>query len=123
MIAAYVLVSPNHVKSCMDIIIIFAFISPDFEWFLIIHLGNNEVEISLPDLLKFVTGAFTIPPLGLGDPIEIIFLHGCKEGCRCRPTVPTCLLQLSLPVHINTFDLMKEILVSAVKDGRGFWNP
>ncbi|CAB3987907.1 G2 M phase-specific E3 ubiquitin- ligase-like [Paramuricea clavata] len=93
----------------------------DFVEFLF-HAGPSEVDLSLSDLLKFVTGSFSIPPLGLGDQIEICFVHGCDKGCRCRPTASTCLLKLCLPVHLNSFDCMKDLLISSIQEGRGFGN-
>ena len=87
---------------------------------MLLFIGPGDIDMSLPDLLKFITGSFTIPPLGFGDPIEICFIHGCSDGCKCRPTASTCLLKLWLPVHIKSFDLMKEFMVSAIQEGRGF---
>ena len=65
--------------------------------------------------------------LGLPNDISIIFVHGCKptrldpsspyRECGCLPTVSTCDLQLSLPVHIKAEEGMKNTLTVAVKDG------
>ena len=76
--------------------------------------------MKLKDLMRFITGSFQLPPLGLPEPIEVKFIHGCANGCRCRPSVSTCKLILKIPVHISTFESMEEILTSAMLEGFGF---
>ena len=52
--------------------------------------------------------------------IEVKFVHGCADGCKCRPTVSTCKLVLKIPVHASTFANMKEMMTSAMLEGFGF---
>ena len=85
-------------------------------------LGVEEHNLSLRHLLRFVTGCYSLPPLGLPDCIKVKFLHGCRNGCKCRPTVSTCQLFIRLPVHAATFQEMKELVVSALLEGFGFGN-
>lgn len=81
----------------------------------------NSFEMKeLKCLLQWATGSPSIPPLGLPRKVKITFLGGCNPACRCRPTASTCDLQLSLPLHLDTFEEMKDILLSALKDSEGF---
>ena len=84
---------------------------------------NLAVEgLITADILKWMTGSDAVPPLGFPKQFEMQFTHGCNELCKCRPTVSTCDMSVKMPVHINTFEYMKEILYSAVKDSHGFGN-
>ena len=69
-----------------------------------------------------MTGSEEIPPLGFQKSFEMHFVHSCKDGCRCRPTVSTCDMSINMPVHVKDLELMKEIIYSAVKDSHGFGN-
>ena len=83
-------------------------------------LGIEEHNLKLKDLMRFITGSFQLPPLGLPKPIEVKFIHGCADSCRCRSSVSTCKLVLKLPVHISTFATMEEMMKSAMLEGLGF---
>ena len=83
-------------------------------------LGIEEHNLRLRDLMRFITGSFQLPPLGLPGAIEVKFIHGCADGCKCRPTVSTCKLVLKIPVHASTFANMKEMMTSAMLEGFGF---
>lgn len=72
--------------------------------------------MSVEQILKWLTGAKRVPPLGFPKKIQCRFLHGCQSGCKCRPTTSTCDLVITLPVHLNTEDNMKEIMESALID-------
>ena len=72
--------------------------------------------MSVQHILKWLTGAKNIPPLGFSKKIQCQFLHGCPAGCKCKPTTSTCDLALTLPVYLNTEDDMKEIMYSALID-------
>ncbi len=77
----------------------------------------------MAELLKWITGASTIPPLGLPRKIQITFLHGCNSACKCRPTVSTCQLlrvKVHLPVHVTDDEEMLLLMTSALKDCVGF---
>jgi hypothetical protein len=77
-----------------------------------VEIPNLNVE----NVLQWLTGAKKFPPLGFPKKINCQFLHGCKPGCKCRPTTSTCDLVITLPVHLNTEGNMKEIMHSALID-------
>ena len=73
-------------------------------------LFHAEIEdLQLTDFLKWLTGASQLPPLGFLKKYGIKFVHGCKDECKCRPTVSTCDLSINIPVHINDEYIMKEM--------------
>ena len=72
------------------------------------------------DLIKWMTGASQIPPLGFPKKFTVEFVHGCTAGCCCRPTASTCDITIKLPVHINTEQNMEDMITSAVKESL-FW--
>ncbi|XP_031565225.1 G2/M phase-specific E3 ubiquitin-protein ligase-like [Actinia tenebrosa] len=84
--------------------------------------GMSKYEVSLADVLKFITGCTQVPPLGFSKKIAITFVHGCESGCKCRPTASTCALELRLPIHIKSFDDMVSCGVSMLKECFGFGN-
>jgi hypothetical protein len=86
------------------------------------HLYVEIEGLETDEVLKWMTGSSEVPPLGFPKKFEIKFLHGCIACCKCRPTVSTCDLSITMPVHINKFEEMKEMLHSAVKDSHGFGN-
>lgn len=71
---------------------------------------------------KWFTGAGHSPPLGFPKKFGIQFVHGCQDGCKCRPTVSTCDITIKIPVHINSEQIMKDMLYSAIGDSYGFGN-
>lgn len=84
------------------------------------YVGVEGLETR--DVLKWMTGSGEVPPLGFPKKFEVKFLHGCSTCCKCRPTVSTSDLSVTIPVHINKLDEMEEMLHSAVKDSHGFGN-
>ena len=74
----------------------------------------------MSQLLQWLTGSDSIPPLGLPKKISISFVHGCPQGCQCRPTASTCDLLMKIPVHMKSEEDMKVLIMSAVKDSYGF---
>jgi hypothetical protein len=78
--------------------------------------------LTMKDFIKWMTGSKTMPPLGFPKKFTVQFVHGCEEGCHCRPTVSTCDTTLNIPVHINSEEDMVCIVKSAVKDCSGFGN-
>ena len=72
------------------------------------------------DILKWITGAKSVPPLGFGKKINCQFLHGCPSGCQCRPKTSICDLVFTLPVHMSIEESMTEIMKSAIIDGGDF---
>ena len=71
-------------------------------------------------LFKWAVRSASIPPLGLPKRITIQFLYGCDKDCRCRPTTSTCDLVITIPVHVDNENDMKEIMASAIVDCDGF---
>ena len=82
-------------------------------------------DLSVENVLKWLTGTKRVPPLAFSKKIQCKFLHGCPAGCRCRPTTSTCDLSITLPVHLDTEENMKEIMISALVDWtiRAYSNP
>ena len=77
---------------------------------------GEQVKMTVERVYKIVTGCTTIPPLGLPEQISIAFKH----SCNCLPTTSTCALEITLPTHIQSFEKMKEAMISALIDGQGF---
>ena len=49
--------------------------------------------VSLPSLLRFITGVSTVPPLGLPSKIQISYLNGAtalleSHACFCKVSLP-----------------------------------
>ena len=65
-----------------------------WNFFCILHL--LEADILFEDIVIFITGARVVPPLGIPKKITVSFIHECPTGCRCKLTVSTCALKLSL---------------------------
>jgi hypothetical protein len=76
--------------------------------------------MQMEHFLKWLTGSKSIPPLGFPKMFAVKFVHGCDEGCKCRPTVSTCDVVLKLPVHITSLEEMSLMVESAVKESSGF---
>ena len=80
----------------------------------------DQPSISLKNIMKFLTGSFSIPILGLPSQLRVEFVHGCPQSCRCKPSVSTCDLTLKIAVHYSTVDCMVEVLKEALTLCRGF---
>jgi len=80
----------------------------------------EERGVSFPAVMKFLTGAKTVPPLGMPKNIQINFKHGCNAECKCKLYVSTCALSLTLPCHYKTKDEMVDVIVDSVRLSRGF---
>lgn len=76
----------------------------------------------LTKLFKFITGATTVPPLGLPKGITVKFKHGCPAECKCRPTISTCDISITFPVHYSGPEEFKKYLEFAMVEGVGFGN-
>lgn len=57
---------------------------------------EKQVDVSIQDVLVFITGADEVPPLGLPKLIDIYF-YNYDDQCKRRPFVSTCALTLHLP--------------------------
>jgi hypothetical protein len=77
-------------------------------------------ELKMDHFVKWLTGSKSIPPLGFPKKFAIKFVHGCNEGCRCRPTTSACDIVLKLPVHITSAEDMGLMIESVVKESVGF---
>jgi hypothetical protein len=75
------------------------------------YLDNEEILISLEDILSFFTGSDRQPPCGFPYPAELYFNH---DGVL--PTSSTCALTLTLPTkHHNDPTLFRENMILALK--------
>ena len=63
---------------------------------------DEELTMSLEDVLQFVTDTTYVPPLGFDNTPEIEF---CNDPL---PSTSTCLLKLYLPLTDNRTDLKKK---------------
>ena len=79
-------------------------------------------DVLLKDIMQFISGSPSVPPLGLpsNGKILILFKHGCSNSCSCKPNVSTCSLSMTIPVHYDSLESMREALVDAVKMSLGF---
>ncbi|XP_031572500.1 uncharacterized protein LOC116306564 [Actinia tenebrosa] len=82
--------------------------------------GMSKYEVSLTDVLKFITGCSQVPPLGFSKKISVSFIGDCTPGCQCRPTASTCSLHLRLPTHLQSYEDMTEAGISMLKECFGF---
>ena len=87
---------------------------------IILLVFKIDSDVSIPSLLKWLTGSRDVPPLGFPKKFSLDFVHGCSDGCRCRPTVSTCDILLKLPAHIKSSMEMKNMMMSALNDSYGF---
>lgn len=83
-------------------------------------LTSGIEGVTLMDLVKWMTGSSQIPPLGFPKKFTVEFVHGCLQGCCCRPTASTCDITIKLPVHIDNEKTMEDMIASAVQDSYGF---
>ena len=84
----------------------------------LLNVEELTSTVTLGDLLMFVTGADSIPPLGFQHPITIEFYD--MESARHYPTASTCELQLWLPRGIQDPVLLQELMEDAVLGAHGF---
>ena len=73
--------------------------------------------------MKFLAGSSTVPPSGLANKLAVIFKHWCTNlprTCLCKPSVSTCSLTLTVPVHCPTMLSMKKALEDTVKLSQRF---
>ena len=67
----------------------------------LLNLDKNEV--TLEDILKFITGCPTIPVIGFERKILVKFEHDCPDNCNCYPVASTCSLEITLPCHCKDY--------------------
>lgn len=84
---------------------------------------NGNTNCSIADVLKFVSGADRIPPLGFGKTPKVEFLplrdrFGFPQKFA---TASTCDIILRLPTyHGERYDLFRESMIMSLKDNDGF---
>ena len=79
---------------------------------------SGECEMKLSDIMTFLTGSRTVPPSGLVNKLTVVFKQWCTnlpKTCLCKPSMSTCSLTLTLPVHYPTMFSMKKALEDAIK--------
>lgn len=82
-------------------------------------LEDNEVEdLSLQDLLIFVTGADSIPPLGFDNLITIDF-YDPQDQVKRLPWSSTCSLSLYLPRAFEDTQEFNNLMTMALINGVG----
>ena len=87
------------------------------------RIGISEApNLKLKDVLKFMAGCETIPPMGFPCDLNVHFRHGCPDNCQCRPTASTCALVLILPNHSCSSKEIGDLLISCLIDCCGFGN-
>ena len=75
----------------------------------------GEKVVTVPDVLRFITGSSAIPPGGFGTRIVVKFTH--DQG---YVRVSTCALQVHLPLHHRTLSSFTEMMVEAIISSPGF---
>lgn len=80
----------------------------------------EESKYQINDICQFITGSWTLPIHGFENKIIVQFLHSCKEKCGCLPTVSTCALTITLPIHIENIDKMIKIMDTAITESPFF---
>ncbi|XP_016376062.1 G2/M phase-specific E3 ubiquitin-protein ligase-like [Sinocyclocheilus rhinocerous] len=89
-----------------------------WEWWLM-SIENNELDVTLEDILIFVTGADSVPTLGFPHNCEIQFYDQEPESQRV-PYSSTCALILYLPRSITEEVVFKDFMQMAIKGSVGF---
>ena len=92
-----------------------------FELFLQ-DLQDGEItdsELTLEDLLIFITGSDHIPPLGFKQPIKIYF-YDFYGNVKRRPWASTCALTLNLPRGVEDPEEFKSFMKQSLLDCHGF---
>lgn len=83
------------------------------------EVNSEELHVTFKDLLKFITGADAIPPLGFTHPLNIYFFDQDKEGTRL-PYASTCALNLSLPRGHDNPESFEELMSNSLFNSYGF---
>ena len=74
-----------------------------------------DQTVTVPDVLRFITGSAAIPPGGFGKKIDIKFTH--EQG---YVRVSTCALEVHVPLHYQTLATFTEMMVEAIISSPGF---
>ncbi len=87
-----------------------------------VAVEDDMVQVQLPDLLQFMSGADSIPPLGFGTDLTIIF-YDQEEGKTRLPYTSTCALQLALPRGHEDESTFSKLLTKSIFESGGFEKP
>ena len=82
------------------------------------HVVNEMTLEHKKALLSFVTGSDRVPLKGLAKLTFIVQQHG-RESLDRLPTALTCFNRLLLPPY-ETREILKERLIVAIENGKGF---
>jgi len=75
-------------------------------------------KVRMEDLLQFVTGADSIPPLGFAGNLTIDFYT--MTSVRHYPTASTCDRRLWLPRGVEDPDTLQRMMEEAILGSHGF---
>jgi len=82
----------------------------------IYFLEEKTSCVSIPALLRFITGLSTIPPLGLAMPIRICFID------EIYPKAQACFSKLLLPTSYESQESFNMAFKKALEFGTGYGN-
>ena len=80
-------------------------------------IGSSNDPITPAQILAFVTGATTIPPMGFPQPITVKFID---DRTKKLPTASTCALKLRLPLSLSNYADFKKWMDMALLNTVGF---
>ncbi|XP_071821218.1 uncharacterized protein [Apostichopus japonicus] len=80
---------------------------------------DESVVVGMHHILRFCTGADSIPPIGFEKQIDISF-YTPVEGIKPYPTSSTCGLELHLPRGITDADKFARLMTEAILCSPGF---
>lgn len=91
-----------------------------FDYFkeFIAYLEGEGTDLSLPMLLRFITGSSSVPPLGLQCPIVLSYLPSLENAVL--PTAQACFSRLMLPVVHACKDAFFTSFVTALQYGDSY---
>lgn len=76
--------------------------------------AHVDLEVTLGNILAFMTGVDVIPVVGFDRGITVLFIH---DSTMRYPTASTCAPSLSLPSALEDYETMERDFVDAVKFG------
>ncbi|XP_052257757.1 G2/M phase-specific E3 ubiquitin-protein ligase-like [Dreissena polymorpha] len=78
-------------------------------------IEDGDIDVTLSEVIAFVTGADCFPPCGFSKLIDVDF-YTCEGRL---PSASTCALQLWLP-RVNNPDMISKLMYRALKESYGF---
>ncbi|KAK3725848.1 hypothetical protein QZH41_020584 [Actinostola sp. cb2023] len=82
-------------------------------------MNSEEQQVYFKELLKFITGADAVPPLGFRYPLTIQFFEQEKESTRL-PYASTCGLELYLPRGHEDSESFVALMCNSLFNSCGF---